>query len=620
MKIHFNKVICMLALATGLTSCQNDELVAPAADSATLAFYTPVKIETRTMLENGKTVVWQEGDEIAVYDFSAPKHKFSATIMDGSAHFLGNITPRHGSFIAAYPYNLAAENSVSNNSILMQLPSQQTAMLGGFADDLNLSIAEGERHVDGSPSQVTFHNVCQLLKFNIPTYAADRIASIVLSTTSGIAGNMVVAFEDHDIVVTMDSGASNSITLKPQEGTTAFAEGTYYFVVAPTALESFTLTLTTLEGKTYSQSCSNNEIIEGRSGFIYNLGNLDLIDVPAATTKHVYVGGQLVGTNLSLTAPNSDKQWSAVVKNANGVEVRTLSSAIGTLTSEYTSSAQWPYLPQGTYTVDYTYITANGKDMTGSTTFQVTEKPVFSVTTSAGSSYTYYTGDEVTRDVAKANSMTPHQVTGIACTINGIADAILTNSNYTVSVANSFGAGAVANAGGSVVSFADISISTLGENSLSTSATFDGVTKSDDKKFQITGLPFSFNPPTGTNWGSNGSGIVWNEDHARLGNWSGAGSRYIFYNGIKIPAGTKMTLDYKLETRMDNLASSQTSTIVGGNDTWFSYKEDGTGAEPHEAQTTVTASAEITEIRCTNSYGSGQSHTKVYRIGLTYAE
>ena len=149
MKKQYYILLSVLSLM-GLSACQNDEIISSKEESV-LAFHTTTQIESRTSLVDGKTVVWNEGDAVAVYDFVAPKREFTAEISGNTVHFSGNITPKYGSFVAAYPYELAAENNVNRN-ILMYLPAEQTAVADGFSDDLNLSIAKGERNVDGSPS------------------------------------------------------------------------------------------------------------------------------------------------------------------------------------------------------------------------------------------------------------------------------------------------------------------------------------------------------------------------------------------------------------------------------------------------------------------------------------
>ena len=147
--------VCLLALA----ACQSDELQIPDAEGCTLEILTSTEHATRTaLLEDGKTVVWEQGDAIAVYDYIAPKKKFVAEVSEGTTRFKGNITPKNSSFLAVYPHDLC-EDELQSQKVAINLPSEQTAVPGGFAPNTNLSIGKGERNLDGSPSQVTFRNI-----------------------------------------------------------------------------------------------------------------------------------------------------------------------------------------------------------------------------------------------------------------------------------------------------------------------------------------------------------------------------------------------------------------------------------------------------------------------------
>ena len=605
MKLHY--LFTMVTGLLGLAACQNDDSFL-AEKQGTLEFYTSTEIDTRTSLQDGNKVVWNEGDAVAVYDFAATKKRFVAEINEGTTHFRGNITPKYGDFIAAYPYDLAAEND-NARKIIMYLPEEQTAVKDGFGPDLNLSIAKGSRHVDGTPSEVRFRNICQLFKLSVPAYTTNRIAKIELTTNTGITGQLTVDYTDYNPVITTNDQGSKTIALYPPTGSESFAEGTYYMVLAPVAVEGFTLTLTDINGKTYTQHSSAS--VGGNWGVICNLGNVDLIDKPVITPKHVYENGTLMGTQVTMTAPVSDKAWSAVIKNASGEIVRTLAEATGELTSDHTDDT-WPYLPQGNYTLEYTYTTANGKQMHASSPFAITEEPQFSVTLDANSTYSYY----LAGDVDKANSMDKNAVTGIVCQAHGILPSILANDKYGFSLNNNFN-GTIASTSDNVANYNNISINQLGESELTTSVTFDGVTKVASKKIRITGLPFRHEPPTTSLWSKDGD--VTNEDgYALFGKWSG-GSQKLTYNDVNIPAGTKMSLAYKIRMRSEPVET--VFTISANNQTIFTDRVSGTAGEKRpEGSTTFTNSGNTTQIICNNSYGAGLTFTELHLIALSYSK
>ena len=609
MKLYKFNVLAIALGLMGLSACQNDDVIGVEGQD-TLEFYTSTAIDTRTSLQEGKKVVWNEGDAVAVYDFATTKHKFVAEINEGATRFKGKITPKYGSFVAAYPYDLAAENDASRK-IIMRLPSEQTAVADGFGPNLNLSIAKGERNVDGSPSQVRFRNVCQLFKLSVPDYAANRIVKMELIANTPIAGQLTIDYSDYDPTVSKDEQGSKILSLLPPAGSEAFNAGTYYFVSAPVALEGFALRLTDKNGKTYSQQ--SNSTVGGICGFIYNLGNLDLVETPVATSQHVYEDGILVGTKVMVTAPVPDKSWSAVIKNENGETVRTLPEATNTLTTDYTNS-EWPYLPKGNYTVEYTYITANEKSMNGSSTFAVTEDPQFTVSLAANSTYSYYLAGEV----ELANSKDKNSVSGIVCQIHGISTALLQDEKYAFQVADNFN-GTVVNTTENSAEYNEISITQLGETELTASLTFDGVTKTANQKVLITGLPFDHQPPTtGLGWTANNGQTSFNEDYVKTGNGGSTGE---FSNSnILIPSGTNVSLAYRADVYMDNALSTQSYRISVGNQNPVDFSTGDSGTKKFDETKVFTTTSEAKIIKCYTGYCYGRSNSKTYRISLSYGK
>ena len=605
MKGHYN--IFAIGLLV-IVACQNDDAFL-SDEQSSLEFYTSAEIDTRTSLQDGNKVMWNEGDAVAVYDYITTKTKFIAVVEEGIARFKGNITPKYAEFVAVYPYDLAADNNV-NKSILVTLPSEQTAVKDGFGPNLNLSIGKGSRNTDGSPSQVRFRNICQLFKLSVPAYAANRIAKIELTANSAIAGQLTVDYSDYSPVVTTNEQGAKTIALLPPSESTAFTEGTYYMVLAPETVEGFTLTLTDTNGKTYSQHSSAS--VGGNWGVICNLGNVDLIEKPVITPQHVYENGTLMGTQVTLTAPVSDKAWSAVIKNTNGETVRTLAESTGTLTTDHTD-ANWPYLPKGNYTVEYTYTTANGKQMNATSAFTINENPQFSVTLDANSTYSYY----LAGDVDKANRMDKNTVTGIVCQAHGILPSILANDKYGFALNNNFN-GTIASTGDNVANYNDISITQLGETELTANVTFDGISKTGNKKIYITGLPFRFEPPTTKTWASDG-GVKDGEGQngsTRLGWWQWEGNQSLTYDKVNIPANTKLALDYKFIPHGGTVNTTFTisvgnQTIVSGEGKYYDYVT-------HEGRKDFSNSQLVTYVKCNNSYGAEQSGTDLYLVALSY--
>ena len=432
----------------------------------------------------------------------------------------------------------------------------------------------------------------------MPSYIDGRITKIVLTTNKAIAGKLLVDYSGSTPTVTVDNQENTSLTLLPPAGSTAFAEGTYYMALAPVQAEGFSLTMTDISGKTYSQH--SKQAFGGTSGVIYTLGALDLVEQPVITAQHVYASGVLQGTEVSVTAPVPDREWTATITNAAGVTVRNLTKAAGTLKSE-ASDAAWPYLPKGAYTVNYTFLTANGKEMGSSVSFQITENPEFGLFQQAASSYTYYAGDEVEKNVTRANSTDAFTVTALSSSVTGISEAILNNANYSITYTNDF-SGSVTASSNSVVTYADKKYTATGAFTLGATATFDGVTKTDTKSVHITGLPYSAVPPKEGDW--SGSANNWNyskNSHQGVRLYDQQISK-----SFNIPANVDVNVKQDVDVHTSTIGT--TYTLYAGGTSIFSLEAGGKAASEncHEDKGTYpgTLTVDNPSVACDNSYGN----------------
>lgn len=606
--------LILFGILFGLTSCQETMLISPQEEEMALEIVTETTQATRTsLLGDGESVAWEQGDAIAVFDYVTSKKQFNAEINEGITRFKGNITPKHSEFIAVYPYSLAEPELISQK-IVMTLPTEQTAVKGGFAPNTNLSITKGERNIDGSPSQVTFRNICQLFKLNVPSYIANRITKIEISASKAIAGKLSIDYSSATPIINVENQEEQSITLLPPANNTTFAEGNYYIALAPVRLEGFTIIMTDTNGKTYSQQSKSQ--FGGNSGMIYNLGNLDMVEQPSISTQHVYSSGVLQGTTVSLTPPVPDREWSATIINEAGTTVRTLSKASGTLKSEATD-ASWPYLPKGAYTVNYTFLTANGKEISSSVSFQITENPEFGLTHHAASSYTYYLGDGVEKNIVRANSTEAFTVTAISSAVTGISAAILNNTNYTVSYTNDFG-GSIKASSNSSVTYNDKKYSATGAYTLGATATFDGVTRSASKSVHITGLPYSAKPPTDAEW----DGSVYNWNYT---NYNHPGVRlhnHTISKSFTIPANTDIYVYHDVDIHTCTLGT--TYTLSAGGETIFQKEESGRAAgndcHNHSGNIPGRLTTANATISLDNSYGNSSTSGLFYGTHLLIRE
>ena len=583
-------------------ACSENDVVDYEAGGLEPLVISATPVETRTLLaDDGKSIVWQSGDEIAVYDYVAPKHKFALESSDRSkARFLGKITAKKDNFLALYPYSLGAENLTETNGISVQLPAQQTAQASTFASGLNISVGKGARNVDGSPSVLTFYNVCQLLKFEVPEYVAGKIKEIRFAANTPVAGTMMVDCSGDMPSAAVSADGSSEITILPPSQAGTFAAGTYYIVSAPVQMTGFCMTFT-CDGATYTLGSSST--FGGEAGKIYSLGKIDLVNTPRANAVHVYNQGVLVGTKLSLSnAPVEGKEWSAVVKNANGTVVRSLQGTDNLTSSE--NDAAWPYLPQGGYTVEYSFDNSNGKRITKTMQFNVVEKPTFTVSTYAYTSFSYYKGDGVERDVETANSLNNMTIYEPRITINGIDSKILKSPNYTFTSQISNVSSSVKGRDGAVITFNNATVGNLGAYSLTGIVTFDGTSVSAVKTVYITGIPYNAEPPTQANgWTGSAS---WNSGYVQLNKQTISKSFYCSENinvnvihSYNMPSNLFSPAEYKLD------CSGSTITIKGASFSATSAKN---------AANAMTLKSSNPVVSCQST----KSNVRVERIAVEY--
>lgn len=241
------KSMTITALALLLAACGNEEILdnnetgTVGGGNKVPMTFTAGTVQTRTSLAEGNAVYWTEGNRVAIYDGTDKLCEFEATTIDGNTATLEGKAASADTYTAFYPFETVT--ALTNESITFDLTATQTAVAGGFADDLNPSWAQD---TDGS-HKLTFQNLCGLARFTVGT---DGVTEVVLTANEkddALAGSLTYTLADGTLKAA-EEGASRSVTLK---GT--FTKGeTYYFVVAPGTLEKgITLRYMGGDGKTY---------------------------------------------------------------------------------------------------------------------------------------------------------------------------------------------------------------------------------------------------------------------------------------------------------------------------------------------------------------------------------
>lgn len=456
---------------------------------------------------NGNEVHWTSDDVIAVVDKANSVNEFEAVSTEGSkAVFEGFVESGTTDFYAVYPYSSVVSADASNLTI--KLPSTQNPKVGTFAEELNISVASGQK-TPGNPevSGLKFHNLCGLIAFTIPERLQEVSQVTFTANNRVLAGNLSVSKSDMLTVASVASG-SQSLTMSG-----SFSAGsTFYFVAVPGDISGFSIQVTTKNGATFTRT--SVKTISVAAGALKYIGTIDFKSEPSAVAEHTYENGVLTGTRIALNLGMPDMMGeyvtdlNATLVDADKRQYRAISSksnVSGVVNMAVRNGAV--YVPKGDYTLTYSY-KMNG--VLEEKTLNVTvPAPEFTVSAFAETSYSRYINNDAT---ANTYFSTPYEVKNIAYSVS-ISDEVL--EQFGLSECS----GAVtAVSGGAKYASTDESASVnmnksafysnpgvtnvpIGEYSVSASATFDGVSKSSPTStIYITGLPYKAPTMVESDW------------------------------------------------------------------------------------------------------------------------
>ena len=301
---HLFGALPLAALALSFTACGNDETFGepetmPAGNQVTMTFTANAPAPaagTRTSLQPGDeqgshAVYWTPDDVIGVYSCTSegyyleePGSLFTTDLSAAAptATFTGEATEGASQYIAVYPRDMFAACEWSSEGTMLEftLPSEQTAVAGGFATGLNPSLAM----TADMGGDLTFKNLCALVKFSISGGDADALKSVTLTDLGGTGLSGTMAYMNAPSMgMELVMAVVPSVTL-----TGSFTTGTdYYFVVVPSvntdsgqpaALKNgFSLTFTRQDGTSFTKTASGGiGDTNLASGMILDLGAIDL--------------------------------------------------------------------------------------------------------------------------------------------------------------------------------------------------------------------------------------------------------------------------------------------------------------------------------------------------------
>ena len=170
-------------------------------------------------------ILWEKSDQIAVSGGTDP-FVITPEIEEPSTsvNFYGEAAVAD-MYYAAYPYS--ALISWSGSTATMALPQIQSARLGSFASDLNISVSS----TTAEEQNFQFHNVLGYLKFTIGEQSG-QITDFAVSAIGKekLSGRFAVDCSNAEPALVADAGANITVAVSSEQ---PLAQGDYYLAMFP---------------------------------------------------------------------------------------------------------------------------------------------------------------------------------------------------------------------------------------------------------------------------------------------------------------------------------------------------------------------------------------------------
>ena len=263
----------LLVAAGAFTSCQREEIAAPAQGNITEVYATTEDMDaTKTYME-GTQVLWSSGDRIVAFMGNTLPQRYNlmkSSVGSKDARFkldeTYNVTGSNKSIpanIAYYPFSEDATCEQDGSSYklkFLELPSEQSYAPSSAGNGTYPMVA-----VTGGTEDVNFRfrNVCGAIMFQLQGYGFIKSISIQGNSDEVLCGDITVTAaygKDPEIALAADGG--KTVTLDCGEGVELNADTPTSFIISlppvPFA-DGFTITVTDTWGGTaeYSTTKSN---------------------------------------------------------------------------------------------------------------------------------------------------------------------------------------------------------------------------------------------------------------------------------------------------------------------------------------------------------------------------
>lgn len=281
MKTIFTK-FAAASLMLAAVACQNEDMLDGGAQNGTSVELVPLTIsatlesdQTKTALQEGGKVYWENGDAITVLavgpDATVTSYKFTTTDEGAEATFTNeDEVALAENYYAVYPY-VATEThkylfadykswvtTIEDSKLRVYVPSLQRASVAGSVGLDAFSV--GKVAEDGS---VAMKNLGGLIKINIPV---TDVESVILygNNDETLVGNAYVKFGEDGIPSILSVTGDNTVRIVPAAGDT-FAVGEYYINVLPVTFTDGLSVIFTKSDDTWASVRSSGEFVVERS-------------------------------------------------------------------------------------------------------------------------------------------------------------------------------------------------------------------------------------------------------------------------------------------------------------------------------------------------------------------
>lgn len=416
---------------------------------------------------------------------------------------------------------------------------------------------------------------------------------------------------------------SYSVAAKVKDSTLDFPSGKSLFAKAGSTISLTFTGKNQLEVETSYTSPATEALQAGKNYLLQcdpKFSECSSIQVNATIDPIVTEDGWLTGSKVSLSYSLPD---GAKINNITAwhVEVHYKDNGIDNIIRTYEGVApnetimdqdsNWPYIPQGSEITAYVVI--EGDKIPVNTSKTVNPIPSEVIEVKGTTSYDLYLAE----DISGANGMDAGTIKGIGAKAK-ISEDLLSKFSRSFSLTYD---NEEPSYGTSTITIGDKTGQSWGNHPITATLVFDGQSIEATKDCHITGLPFVSNPPTATYWSITKGDVKWKSDHVRLGNASTSQPHTIESYHFHIVENIDIELFTKYQAYGATIGT--TFTMKLGDKQLFKTSVDGLTLSGYHRQTVessiqATMTASDNYIICNNSYGSGDTHSKVYYVNINY--